>query len=83
MIENARRFLELRKSHGSVTAWIEGHHPASLEDWVRLFRGTFVFTGGEITNEFLMSLGYLPGAHDRDCPVFAQIQTLDPPWMRG
>ncbi len=83
VIDNARRFGELRQSHGSVTAWLEDHHPASLEDWVRLFRGTFVFTGGEIVNEFLMSLGYLPGAHDRDCPVFARIEAQHPPWMRG
>ncbi len=83
VIENARQFLELRQSHGSVSAWLEDHHPASLKDWVRLFRGTFVFTGGEIVNEFLMSLGYLPGAHDRDCPVFARIQAQGPPWMRG
>ncbi len=83
VIENARRFGGLRRNHGSVTAWLEDHHPTSLEDWVRLFRGTFVFTGAEIVNEFLMSLGYLPGAHDRDCPVFARIQAQNPPWMRG
>lgn len=83
VIENARRFLDLGQSHGSVSAWLEDHHPGSLEDWVRLFRGTFVFVGGEIVNEFLMSLGYLPGAHARDCPVFDRIRALKPPWMQG
>jgi DNA-3-methyladenine glycosylase I len=39
------------------------------EDWVKLFKQTFRFTGGEIVGEFLMSTGYLPGAHDLDCPV--------------
>ena len=36
--------------------------------WVALFKKTFTFTGGEIVGEFLMSCGYLPGAHDLDCP---------------
>jgi hypothetical protein len=47
-----------------------------------LFGKTFRFNGGEITNEFLMSLGYLPGTRREDCPVFARIATLDPPWRR-
>ena len=38
-------------------------------EWVKLFKKTFRFTGGEIVGEFLMSLGYLPGAHAPGCPV--------------
>jgi len=34
---------------------------------VKLFKRTFRFTGGEITNEFLLSTGYLPIGHDPDC----------------
>ncbi len=81
-IENARRIIQLRKSHGSFAAWLESHHPRSSEDWVKLFKKTFVFTGGEITGSFLLSIGYLPGAHDQSCPVFAKIARLRPPWMR-
>ena len=51
------------------------------EHWVRLFRSTFRFTGNEITGEFLMSTGYLPGAHHRQCPVYGQILRLEPPWL--
>ena len=80
-IENARRIIKLRKSHGSFAAWLDAHHPRSKEDWVKLFRQTFVFTGGEITGSFLLSIGYLPGAHDESCPVFARIARLGPPWM--
>jgi len=80
-IENARRIIRLRKSHGSFAAWLDAHHPRSKEDWVKLFRQTFVFTGGEITGSFLLSIGYLPGAHDESCPVFAKIARLGPPWM--
>ena len=81
-IENARRIIQLRKSHDSFAAWLESHHPRSGEEWVRLFKKTFVFTGGEITGSFLLSIGYLPGAHDQSCPIFAKIARLRPPWMR-
>ncbi len=83
VIENARRLLRLRDSHGSFAQWLDAHHPLAKEEWVRLFRGTFRFTGGEIVGEFLMSLGYLPGAHEPDCPAQARILRLDPPWRRG
>jgi len=80
-IENARRIIKLRKSHGGFAAWLHAHHPRSKDKWVKLFRQTFVFTGGEITGSFLLSIGYLPGAHDESCPVFAKIARLKPPWM--
>jgi len=79
-IDNARRVQELRRAHGSFAGWLDAHHPRSREEWVKLFKQTFRFTGGEIVNEFLMSLGYLPGAHEPDCPVHARIATLNPPW---
>lgn len=82
-IENAQRVQELRQSHGSFAHWLDRHHPRPIEDWTRLFRKTFRFTGGQIVNEFLMSLGYLPGAHDPDCPAFARIAELSPPWARA
>ena len=82
VIENARRVRALRDSHGGFAAWVEAHHPRSKDDWVKLFKKTFKFTGGEITGEFLMSIGYLPGAHRPDCPVAAEIAALGPAWMR-
>jgi DNA-3-methyladenine glycosylase I len=81
-IENARRIIQLRKSHGRFAVWLDAHHPRSKDEWVRLFKKTFVFTGGEITGSFLLSCGYLEGAHDQSCPVFAKIARLEPPWMR-
>lgn len=80
-IHNAQRILELRESHGSFKAWLNENHPLKREEWVKLFKKTFKFTGGEITNEFLMSTGYLPGTHDKDCPVFKEIEKLGPKWM--
>ena len=79
-ITNAQRLVELRRTHGSFAAWLDAHHPLSKAEWVKLFRKSFVFTGGEIVGEFLMSLGYLPGAHAEDCPVYSQVQALRPPW---
>jgi DNA-3-methyladenine glycosylase I len=81
-IENARRIQAFRRSHGSFFGWLEAHHPRSQEEWVRLFRKTLRFTGGQIVSEFLLSLGYLPGAHEKDCPVYARILAMAPPWAR-
>ena len=81
IIENASRIQALRASQGGFAAWLAAHHPRAKESWVKLFKKTFKFTGGEITGEFLMSIGYLPGAHRPDCPVSARIAALEPPWM--
>lgn len=80
-IHNAQKILELQKEHESFKAWLDKNHPLQREEWVKLFKKTFKFTGGEITNEFLMSTGYLPGTHDSDCPVFKEIKELHPKWM--
>ena len=82
-IANAATILELRASHGSFAAWLDAHHPRSKEEWVRLFQRTFRFTGGEIVGEFLMSLGYLPGAHAESCPVYRRVLARTPMWARG
>jgi len=80
-IENARRVQALRDSHGGFASWLDAHHPLQKDDWVKLFKKTFLFTGGEITGEFLMSLGYLPGAHRAGCPVLARLESVRPRWM--
>ena len=81
--ENARRIQALRQSHGSFALWLATRHPRSPAEWTQLFRRTFRFTGGQIVGEFLMSIGYLPGAHEPDCPVFARILQHSPPWASG
>jgi DNA-3-methyladenine glycosylase I len=83
VIENAKRVLSLRESHGSFAGWLDAHHPLSKDEWRGLFKQTFVFTGGEIVGELLMSTGYLPGAHRPECPVYTRIARLRPPWMRA
>lgn len=83
VIENARRIQQLRESHGSFKGWLDAHHPLGKDEWVKLFKRTFRFTGGEIVGEFLMSSGYLPGAHRPDCPVQASVLAAGPPWARS
>ncbi|WP_355661199.1 DNA-3-methyladenine glycosylase I [Halomonas salifodinae] len=82
VIHNARVLRALRDSHGGFHAWLEAHHPLNHADWVRLFRRTFRFTGPEIVGEFLMSSGYLPGAHRDDCPIQARVLAAGPAWAR-
>ncbi len=82
-IHNAGVLIGLRDRHGSIADWLDAHHPRDKAAWVKLFKQHFRFTGGEIVGEFLMSLGYLPGAHRADCPVQARIAALQPPWMAG
>lgn len=79
-IHNAKTILLIQEEYGSFKAWLDTNHPKTKEEWVKLFRQTFRFTGGEIVNEFLMSTGYLPGAHAANCPVYKKVLRLRPKW---
>ncbi|WP_299183080.1 DNA-3-methyladenine glycosylase I [uncultured Chryseobacterium sp.] len=80
-IENAKTILSLQNEFGSFEKWLEHHHPKTKEEWVKLFKKTFRFTGGEIVNEFLMSIGYLRGAHSENCPVHKEVVKQNPMWV--
>ncbi|HNQ62126.1 MAG TPA: DNA-3-methyladenine glycosylase I [Bacteroidia bacterium] len=80
-IENAKTILGLQKDYGSFKAWLDHHHPLKKDEWVILFKKTFRFTGGEIVNEFLMSSGYLPGAHESSCKIYKKVALAKPAWM--
>jgi DNA-3-methyladenine glycosylase I len=82
-IHNANVLLRLKEEYGSFLAWLDHHHPKTKEEWVKLFKKTFKFTGGEIVNEFLMSAGYLPGAHIEGCPVYKEALKTNPPWFNA
>ncbi|MGS2740174.1 DNA-3-methyladenine glycosylase I [Sinomicrobium sp. M5D2P17] len=81
-IVNAQAIIELQKEYGSFQKWLEHHHPKTLQEWMKLFKKTFKFTGGEIVNEFLMSIGYLPGAHSENCEIYKQVLKEKPMWNR-
>ena len=82
-IHNAKTIKAIQKETGSFKKWLDNHHPKTKEEWVKLFKQTFRFTGGEIVNEFLMSAGYLPGAHADTCPVYQKVMKQKPMWREG
>ena len=79
-IDNAKKIQALQKEFGSFKNWLDSHHPLSKDEWVKLFKQTFRFTGGEIVNEFLLSTGYLPGAHIATCPIYKVVLKHKPAW---
>lgn len=81
-IANAKTVLALRESHGGFHEWLLAHHPRPKPEWVKLFKQTFRFTGGEIVGEFLLSTGWIPGAHVERCPVYAKVVKKRPMWLR-
>ena len=79
-VENARRIQALRPEYGSFKGWLDALHPRPLDGWAKEFKANFVFTGREIVREFLVSTGYLAGAHDQDCPIYKVVASLNPAW---
>ena len=80
-IHNANVILTLQQAYGSFKHWLDHHHPKTKEAWMKLFKQTFKFTGGEIVNEFLMSTGYLAGAHTPSCKVYKKVLAVKPAWL--
>jgi len=80
-IHNANVIIRLQEENGSFQNWLDKNHPLTKEEWVKLFKKTFKFTGGEITNEFLMSSGYLDGAHDPKCPIYKKVLQSNPKFL--
>jgi DNA-3-methyladenine glycosylase I len=81
-IENAKALLKIQKEYDSFMTWLDHHHPKTKDEWVKLFKTTFRFTGGEIVNEFLMSTGYLAGAHIESCPVYKKVMKAKPAFFK-
>lgn len=80
-IENAKTVSSIQQEFGSFENWLNAHHPVTKEEWVKLFKKTFRFTGGEIVNEFLMSIGMLQGAHTADCEIYHKVLAHKPKWI--
>jgi DNA-3-methyladenine glycosylase I len=80
IIYNAQQLLELQKTAGSFEAWLNKQGDLSVEEWIKLFKKTFKFTGKEITKEFLMGNGYLEGAHEKGCPIYEKTIAEHPNW---
>lgn len=82
-IENAKKIMELQNEFGSFEEWLNHHHPKTKEEWVKIFKKNFKFTGGEIVNEFLMSIGFLNGAHSENCAILEKINKEKPMWLEA
>jgi DNA-3-methyladenine glycosylase I len=82
-VENAKKIKAFQKEFGSFKNWLDHNHPKTKEEWVKLFKQNFRFTGGEIVNEFLVSTGYLPGAHIESCPVYKKVLKQRPRWAEA
>ncbi|MEM6767281.1 MAG: DNA-3-methyladenine glycosylase I [Bacteroidota bacterium] len=80
-IHNAQQILLIQQEVGSFKNWLDEHHPKEKMEWVKLFKKKFKFVGGEIVNEFLMSTGYLPGAHAVECPIYEKVLPHKPRWI--
>jgi len=66
-IVNAQRILELQKEHCSFFEWLKIQKAYDIKEWVKIFKKEFKFVGGEIVNEFLMSIGRIEGSHSTNC----------------
>ena len=80
IIHNANQILTLQKISGSFENWLNEKHPLAVDEWIKLFKTTFKFTGKEITKEFLMGNGYLEGAHEKGCPIYEKVLAAHPKW---
>jgi DNA-3-methyladenine glycosylase I len=83
VIFNANRILEIQKNHGLFSKWLDNNLTTEIDEWVKLFKQNFKFTGGEITKEFLFSTGYLKGAHIETCPIYKKLNKLNPKWKNN
>lgn len=81
-VHNAQTIVRLQEEHGSFEKWLDKQGKLTLPQWVKLFKNHFKFTGNEVTNEFLMSTSYLPGAHSKNCPAYKKILQHKPKWKR-
>lgn len=82
VIYNAKIFEEIIENHGNFVNWLDFCGTNDLEQWVKIFKKNFKFVGKEIVNEFLMSIGYLPGAHLDTCPIYKNVINNNPVWLK-
>ena len=81
VIYNARQIKQIQQEYGSFKNWLDANHPLDKAEWVKLFKKHFKFVGSEIVGEFLMSTGYLKGAHAESCPVYRKTLKYHPKWL--
>jgi DNA-3-methyladenine glycosylase I len=81
-IYNAQQICEIQKEFSTFKHWLDTHSGKNEQEWTQLFKETFKFVGKEIVTEFLMSIGYLKGAHEESCSILGKIDLEKPRWRR-
>jgi len=78
---NARQIMGIKEEFVSFYQWLDENHPKTIEEWTKLFKKRFKFVGGEIVREFLMSIGFINGAHQENCLIHQVILEQQPKWL--
>lgn len=81
-IRNAQVIHALHGFGSSFKGWLDSRLCLPVDEWVSEFKNTFSFTGPEIVKEFLLSTGYLEGAHSPDCVIYQLALKSSPPWTQ-
>ena len=81
IIYNAKKIVSITEKHNSFKSFLDTHHPLTLCDWISVFKNEFKFVGKEICKEFLISTGYLKGAHEKSCPIYKKVIRENPMWL--
>jgi DNA-3-methyladenine glycosylase I len=79
-IYNANRVLEIQLEFGSFFNWIKVQEVTEISDWVKVFKKNFKFVGGEIVNEFLMTIGRYNLAHSENCNRYEEYMEKKKVW---
>ena len=80
VIYNATVVLDIQKEFGSFFQWLKIQDCLHKMEWVKLFKSRFKFTGGEIVNEFLMTIGRIDGAHKEECHRYDRYRECRSQW---
>ena len=81
IIYNAKKIVSITEKHYSFKRFLDIHHPLPLYRWQSVFKNEFKFVGREICREFLISAGYLKGAHEKSCPIYKKVIKENPMWL--
>ena len=81
IIYNAKKIVSITEKHNSFKSFLDTHHPLTLCEWTSVFKNEFKFVGKEICKEFLISTGYLKGAHEKSCPIYKKVIRENPMWL--
>ena len=82
IIYNANKIIDLQNRFGSFKNWLDLNCKLTLPLWIQLFKDNFKFTGKEITKEFLISTGYLEGAHTKKCNILEITTKAKAKWFK-